>query len=60
VADDSKLPPNAARAMLIVLGAMALLALFSNVQRWRRPQLEKIVVERVPAMSPSPVPSAAP
>jgi hypothetical protein len=41
--------------MLVILGAMLLLSLYANVQRWRRAQIEKTIVTRaaVPAISPS-------
>ena len=38
--------------MLAIVGAMALLALYANVQRWRRDKIESVIVS--PASSPSP------
>jgi hypothetical protein len=37
--------------MLIILGSMALLALFANIQRFRREHVEGVIV--TPATSPS-------
>jgi hypothetical protein len=38
--------------MIAILVAMALLSLYSNVQRWRRDKVETVIV--MPAASPSP------
>jgi hypothetical protein len=38
--------------MLVIVVAMALLALYANVQRWRRDKIENVTV--LPAVSPSP------
>jgi hypothetical protein len=38
--------------MLVIIVAMALLALYANVQRWRRNKIETVIV--IPAASPSP------
>jgi hypothetical protein len=37
--------------MLIILGSMTLLAVYANIQRFRREQVETVVVR--PAISPS-------
>jgi hypothetical protein len=37
--------------MLIIVMSMALLALYANIQRWRRSQVETVIV--APATSPS-------
>jgi len=37
--------------MIVILIAMALLSLYSNVQRWRRDKVETVIV--MPAASPS-------
>jgi hypothetical protein len=37
--------------MLIILGSMALLAVYANMQRFRQAQIETVVV--MPATSPS-------
>jgi hypothetical protein len=38
--------------MLVVVVAMALLAVYANVQRWRRDKIENVIV--IPSGSPSP------
>jgi len=38
--------------MLVIVGAMALLALYANVRGWRRDKIESVIVS--PAGSPSP------
>jgi hypothetical protein len=38
--------------MLVVIGALALLAVFANVQRFRRGEVETVVVKA--AISPTP------
>jgi len=38
--------------MLVIIVAMALLALYANVQRWRRDKIETVIV--IQAASPSP------
>jgi hypothetical protein len=40
--------------MIILLASLALVAIFANIQRLRRSQIETIVV--VPASSPTPQP----
>jgi hypothetical protein len=45
--------------MLVILGAMLLLSLYANVQRWRRAQIEKAVFTAAAAL-PSVSPSASP
>jgi hypothetical protein len=37
--------------MIVILVALALLSLYSNVQRWRRDKVETIIV--IPAASPT-------
>jgi hypothetical protein len=37
--------------MLIILGSMALLAVYANIQRFRREKVETVIV--IPATSPS-------
>jgi hypothetical protein len=39
--------------MLVILGAMLLLSLYANVQRWRRAQVEKVIVTPIASPSPS-------
>jgi hypothetical protein len=50
--DSSPVPRIALRMMIVILLAMALLSLYSNVQRWRRDKVENVIV--TPAASPSP------
>ena len=50
--DSSPVPKIAVRMMIVILVAMALLSLYSNVQRWRRDKIETVIV--TPAASPSP------
>ena len=38
--------------MLVIVVTMVLLALYANVQRWRRDKIENVIV--IPAGSPSP------
>jgi hypothetical protein len=38
--------------MLVIIGALALLAVFANVQRFRRGQVETVVIR--PATTPAP------
>lgn len=46
------LPRVALKATALILFVMLLLALYTNVQRWRRDKLETVIV--TPAASPSP------
>jgi len=54
VADDPKAPKIAIRAIIVILVTMALLAIYSNVQKWRRDNLETVIVTPVATPSPSP------
>ncbi|PYK37593.1 MAG: hypothetical protein DME49_11230 [Verrucomicrobia bacterium] len=47
-----RLPKSALLVMLVIVVAMALLALYANVQRWRRDKIENVIV--IPPGSPSP------
>jgi hypothetical protein len=38
----------------IILIAFALVALYSNVQKWRNDKIEKVIVTRIPTPTPSP------
>jgi len=40
--------------MVVILAAMALVSLYSNMQRWRRSKIETVIV--MPAASPSSTP----
>jgi hypothetical protein len=42
--------------MAIILIAMALLALYANVQKWRRDKIESVIVTPVATATPSPTP----
>ena len=48
----SRVSKSAIVVMLIIIGALALLAAFANVQRFRRGQVETVVVR--PAATPAP------
>jgi hypothetical protein len=50
---------GARKLMLVILGAMLLLSLYANVQRWRRGQIEKAIFTPAAALS-SASPSASP
>jgi hypothetical protein len=50
--DSSPVPKIAVRMIIVILIAMALLSIYSNVQRWRRDKIETVIV--TPAASPSP------
>jgi hypothetical protein len=50
---------GARKLMLVILGAMLLLSLYASVQRWRRAQIEKVIVTPAAAL-PSASPSASP
>jgi hypothetical protein len=54
VADAPNFSKNAIRAIVITLAAMALLAIYSNVQKLRRDQVEKVSVTPVATATPSP------
>jgi hypothetical protein len=45
-------PKNALVLMVVIVATMALLALYANVQRWRRDKIETVIV--IPEASPSP------
>jgi hypothetical protein len=54
VAEEDKISQPAKRAIIVVLVVMALLAIYSNVQRLRRSKLEQATVTPVETASPSP------
>jgi hypothetical protein len=54
VPDDPEAPNVAIRAIIVILVTMALLAIYSNVQKLRRDKLETIIVTPVATPSPSP------
>ena len=49
---SSRVPKNALAVMLVIIGALALLAIFANVQRFRRGHVETVAVRL--AASPTP------
>ena len=49
-----QIPRNAVMVMIIIVASLALVAIFANIQRLRRGQIETIVV--VPASSTTPQP----
>jgi hypothetical protein len=53
VAEEDKISPRARRAIIVVFVVMALLAIYSNVQRNRREKLESAIVTPVETPSPS-------
>jgi hypothetical protein len=53
-ADSSPAPRNGIRLMIIILVALALLAIYANVQKARRDKIEKTTIIPVPsATSPA-------
>jgi hypothetical protein len=56
VSDDQKIPPLAVRAMILIVAMMALVAIYANIQRWRRDKIETIIVTPIGSPSPSPTP----
>ena len=48
----SRISKSAVVVMLVIIGALALLAVFANVQRFRRGQVETVVIR--PATTPAP------
>ena len=50
---DENASPAAIRAVVIILIAMALLAVYANVQKFRRATLEKVIVTPVATPAPS-------
>jgi hypothetical protein len=48
------LPKNVLRLMLVIVIVLSLVALYANVQRWRRSQVETVIFTPASAASPSP------
>jgi hypothetical protein len=48
---SSRVPKGGVVLMLIILGSMAVVAAYSNIQRFRREKIETLIV--TPATSPS-------
>jgi hypothetical protein len=56
-AESNRAPRAGIRLMIIIVAAMALLAIYANVQKSRRSQIEKVTIIPVatpPPASPSP------
>jgi len=53
---SNRVPKSAFITMVVILAAMAFVSLFSHIQRWRRDQIETVIVT-TPAASASPTPS---
>jgi hypothetical protein len=49
----ARVPKNVLRLMLVIVIVLALLALYANVQRWRRSQLETVIFTPAQTASPS-------
>jgi hypothetical protein len=56
-ADSSPAPRNGVRLMIVILVAMALLAIYANVQKARRDKIESTTIIPVPSAS---APAASP
>jgi hypothetical protein len=52
---DEKISPMAVRAIVIILVVMALLAVYTNVQKLRRDKVETVTVTPVATPAASPV-----
>ena len=57
-AKSARAPRSGVRLMIIIVVAMALLAIYANVQKARRNQIENVTIIPV-AISPSATPSPA-
>jgi hypothetical protein len=60
MADEARAPRNALQAMIVILAAMALVAIYANVQRLRRDKIETVIVTPAANPSPSPTPLVRP
>jgi len=52
-AESSRAPRAGARLMIIIVAAMALLAIYANVQKARRGKIEKVTIIPVPTAAPA-------
>jgi cell division septal protein FtsQ len=53
--------PKAALIMIVtVLAGMLIVAIYANVQRWRRDQIETVIVTPVPTPTSSPATAVTP
>jgi hypothetical protein len=57
VADPAQAPRLGVRLMIIILVATALVAIYANVQKFRRAQIEKVTIIPVPTATPAPLTS---
>jgi hypothetical protein len=55
--DLSRAPRNGVRLMVVILLGLALLAVYANVQKIRRDQIETVTITPVSSPSPSPASS---
>ncbi|MEY2538918.1 MAG: hypothetical protein QOG67_2658 [Verrucomicrobiota bacterium] len=57
MADEARAPRNALQAIIVILAAMALVAIYANVQRLRRDKIETVIVTPAanPSLSPTPL-----
>ena len=53
---SAQAPWSALVVMVVILVAMAALAIYSNVQRWRRAKIETVIVTPVPTPTPDNTP----
>jgi hypothetical protein len=51
---SERVPPRGIIVIAIILAAIALLALYANVQRFRRDKIETVIVTPVATPTPSP------
>lgn len=51
--DSSRAPQAGVRLMIIIVLAMALLAIYANVQKARRDKIEKVTIIPVPTAAPA-------
>jgi hypothetical protein len=54
IARPSRVPKPTLILMIVILAAMAFVAIYANVQRWRRDKIETVII--TPASSPTPTP----
>jgi hypothetical protein len=51
----ARVSKNVFRLMMAIVIALALVAIYANVQRWRRARIETVTFTAVPTPSPTPV-----
>jgi hypothetical protein len=51
----SRVSKDAIAAMLVIVIVMAFVAIYANVQRWRRDKLEHVIITPSASATPSPV-----